>query len=120
VLLGVASFWQGIDVPGESLTGLLIDKIPFPVPTDPIQSAIGDYIQRQGGNPFFDRSIPQATIALSQGIGRLIRTKKDKGIVMILDKRLITKGYGTGIVRALPRFRKVRSLEAAEGFLEDP
>ena len=119
VLLGVASFWEGIDVPGESLTGLLIDKIPFPVPTDPIQSAIGDYIQRQGGNSFFDRSVPQATIALSQGIGRLIRTKKDKGVVMILDKRLITKAYGTSIVQALPQFRKVRSLEVAEGFLEE-
>lgn len=117
VLLGVASFWQGVDVPGESLTGLMIDKIPFPVPTDPIQAAIGDYIQQQGGSSFFDRSVPHATIALSQGIGRLIRTKKDKGVAMILDKRLITKEYGGSIIRALPRFRKVKKFESAEGFL---
>lgn len=117
VLLGVASFWQGVDVPGESLTGLLIDKIPFPVPTDPIQAAIGDYIERQGGRAFFDRSVPYATIALAQGIGRLIRSKSDRGIVMICDKRLITKEYGAGIIRALPKLKKVRSFEAAQDFL---
>lgn len=117
VLLGVASFWQGIDVPGEALTGLLIDKIPFPVPTDPVQAAIGDYIERNGGNPFFDRSVPHATIALSQGIGRLIRSKKDRGIVLITDNRLITKNYGNGIIRALPHLKKVRTFEKAEGFL---
>lgn len=117
VLLGVASFWQGVDVPGESLTGLLIDKIPFPVPTDPVQAAIGDFIERNGGSSFFDRSVPHATIALSQGIGRLIRSKSDRGVVMITDKRLITKGYGKSIIRALPQLKKVRSFEKAAGFL---
>jgi len=117
VLLGVASFWQGVDVPGEALTGLLIDKIPFPVPTDPIQDAIGDYIERNGGSPFFKRAVPHATIALSQGIGRLIRTKEDRGVVVITDNRLITKNYGGAIIRALPHLKKVRSFEKAEGFL---
>ena len=117
VLLGVSSFWQGIDIPGEALTGLLIDKIPFPVPTDPVQVAVNQHIEKSGGNPFMQRAVPQATIALSQGIGRLIRTKQDRGIAVIMDNRLVEKGYGSKIVRSLPGLSKVRSFSAAMKFM---
>ena len=109
--------WQGIDVPGEALTGLLIDKIPFPVPTDPVQMAVNQHIERRGGNAFMQRSVPQATIALSQGVGRLIRTKKDRGIVVIMDNRLIEKGYGAKIINSMPGLTKVRSFSQVLKFM---
>lgn len=114
VLLGVASFWEGVDVPGEALTGLLIDKVPFPVPVDPINEAVGEWVERNGGSAFFDFSVPKATIALCQGVGRLIRTKDDKGVVVITDRRLIDKGYGERIIRSLPPFFKTQRIEDAE------
>lgn len=114
VLLGVASLWEGIDVPGEALTGLLIDKVPFPVPVDPINEAVGEWVEANGGSSFFDFSIPKATISLCQGVGRLIRTKTDKGVVIITDRRLIDKGYGEDIIRSLPPFFKTQLLEDAE------
>jgi len=118
VLLGVASFWQGIDVPGKALSGLFIDKIPFMVPNTPFNEALSELIEERGGNPFMDLSVPRATIALCQGVGRLIRTTTDRGIVVITDTRLINKRYGEMIIRSLPEFKKVQDMDKAVGFLD--
>ncbi len=118
VLFGVASFWQGIDVPGKALSGLFIDKIPFMVPNTPFNEALSELIEERGGNSFMDLSVPRATIALCQGVGRLIRTTTDRGIVVITDTRLINKRYGETIVRSLPEFKKVQDMSKAVGFLD--
>lgn len=114
VLLGVDSFWTGVDIPGRSLTGLLIDKIPFGSPSDPVNKAIAELLQSLGRSVFLERVMPEATIKLRQGSGRLIRTRSDVGIVFILDTRLLITGYGDTIVSSLPGFIKVRSLEKAQ------
>lgn len=119
VLLGVRSFWQGIDIPGDALTGLFIDKIPFPVPDDPKLEALNEYVQSEGGNPFFDIALPRATIALRQGVGRLIRRRTDIGVVVITDRRLIEKSYGDYVVRSLPDFEKAKSMRYAREFMDD-
>ena len=119
VLLGVASFWTGVDVPGRSLTGLLIDKLPFPVPTDPVNKAMDALLKRQGRNAFMERAIPQATIALRQGIGRLIRTADDVGVAVIADTRLYDKPYGAMIRASLPEFLDTRDIEVGFSFMED-
>lgn len=119
VLMGVASFWTGVDIPGRSLTGLLIDKIPFGSPSDPVNKAVDELLKSRGRNVFMERAVPEATIKLRQGAGRLIRTRSDIGIVVITDTRLLTTGYGDGIVASLPEFRKVRSLEKAQEFARD-
>ncbi len=102
VLLGTESFWQGVDVPGESLSNVIITKLPFAVPDQPVTEARIDEIRRQGGNPFMDYQIPEAVLRLKQGIGRLIRTRDDRGIVVILDNRVVTKRYGRLFLESLP------------------
>lgn len=119
VLMGVASFWTGVDVPGRALSGLLIDKIPFGSPSDPVNKAVDELLKSRGKNVFMERAVPEATIKLRQGAGRLIRTRSDIGIVVITDTRLLTTGYGDGIVGSLPEFKKVRSLERAQEFAEE-
>lgn len=119
VLLGVASLWEGVDVPGEALTGLLIDKIPFPVPVDPIVEAASELVEKRGGNSFFDFSLPKATISLCQGIGRLIRSTTDRGVVVITDRRLIDKRYGEKMIRSLPPFWKTQNMRDAWKMLEE-
>ncbi len=103
ILLGTSSFWEGIDVPGESLSGLIIMKLPFEVPTDPIIAARNDKIRESGGNPFWEESLPAAIIKFKQGFGRLIRSKKDKGEIILLDRRILDKSYGSSFIRSLPK-----------------
>jgi len=94
VLFGLDSFWMGVDVPGESLSNLIITRLPFQVPSHPVVQAKMEFIEKHGGNSFFEYSLPEAILKFRQGIGRLIRHKTDKGIIAILDNRIITKTYG--------------------------
>ncbi len=105
VLFATSSFWQGVDVRGDQLSCVIIDKLPFAVPSDPIVAARSKFIDENGGKSFFDYSVPQAVISLKQGIGRLIRSKTDRGVIAILDPRLRTKGYGRDFLNSLPRMR---------------
>jgi len=110
VLLGTASFWEGVDFPGESLEVLLIARLPFPVPTDPVIAARSEQIVEAGGDPFRELMMPEALLRFRQGIGRLIRTATDRGVVVIVDPRIARAGYGPKFVAALPaRPRVVRS-----------
>ncbi len=119
VLLGSASFWEGVDVPGAALSVVIIDKLPFAPPDDPLFAARLDQLRAEGGNPFFDYQLPQAVIALKQGAGRLIRTETDRGVLMICDPRLTDKPYGKRIWRSLPPMRRTRELAEVEAFFAE-
>jgi ATP-dependent DNA helicase DinG len=116
VLVATMSFWEGVDVPGHALRLVILDKIPFAVPTDPVLQARCAEIERQGGNPFAQLSVPSAAIALKQGFGRLLRTQRDGGIVALLDRRMISKGYGKTLLSSLPPARRVSSVEGLAAF----
>jgi ATP-dependent DNA helicase DinG len=111
VLFATSSFWQGVDVQGEQLSCVIIDKLPFAVPTDPIVAARTRFIDENGGKSFFDYSVPQAVITLKQGIGRLIRSSSDKGVIAILDSRLKTKSYGRDFLNSLPKCKITSELQ---------
>ena len=111
VLLGAASFWEGVDVAGSNLSCVIIDKLPFAHPDNPVLQARINKIVENGGNAFFDYQLPKAIIALKQGVGRLIRTETDKGILVICDKRIMTKGYGRQFINSLPKMSKTNKLE---------
>jgi len=116
VLVATMSFWEGVDVPGDALRLVIIDKIPFAVPTDPIVVARSQAIEQAGGKPFVEYSVPQAAITLKQGFGRLIRTRKDRGIVAILDRRVRTRGYGQTLLGGLPSALRTEQFADVEAF----
>lgn len=119
VLFGVKSFWEGVDVGGQALSLVVIDKLPFPPPDDPVWQAKCDAINRRMRNEwawFNELAIPYTTIALKQGFGRLIRTGSDRGVVALLDGRLTSKGYGSRVLKALPPATQTRSLDAVRAF----
>jgi ATP-dependent DNA helicase DinG len=107
VLLGTASFWEGVDVPGDALRGLLIAKLPFRVPTEPITAAHCEAIEARGGDSFRDYMLPHASLRLKQGFGRLVRSSSDRGVVVIADPRVVTKSYGRGMLEGLPPARRI-------------
>ncbi|MFZ2445626.1 MAG: ATP-dependent DNA helicase [Syntrophobacteraceae bacterium] len=118
VLLATSSFWQGIDVPGESLSCLLIDKLPFEVPDDPVTAARLDRLARDGKNSFYEYQVPRAAIQLKQGIGRLIRSSRDRGVIALFDVRIYTKSYGQVFLKSLPPCRVVHSIEEIGEFFQ--
>ena len=116
ILVGSQTFWEGVDVKGEQLSVVVIDKLPFNPPDEPVLAACIERIERAGGNAFMDYQLPRAVITLKQGAGRLIRDETDRGTLMICDPRLVEKPYGKRIWRALPPFRRTRSLAEVEAF----
>jgi ATP-dependent DNA helicase DinG len=118
VLLAVASFWEGVDVPGDSLSCVIIDKLPFEVPSDPVLQARIQALEEAGGKPFFDLQVPRAILTLRQGVGRLMRAATDCGVIAIMDVRLFSKGYGRGFRASLPPSPVVRDLAAVRVFFE--
>ena len=114
VLFATSSFWEGVDVQGEALSCVIVDRLPFAPPDDPVVSARIERIRGASGEPFYSFQVPMAVIALKQGLGRLIRTRSDRGILCILDKRILTKSYGRVFRNSLydsPLHRNVRDIE---------
>lgn len=120
VLLATASFWQGVDVVGDQLSCVIIDKLPFASPMDPVVSARIDRLRNRGGNPFGEYQVPVAILMLKQGLGRLIRSASDRGILAVLDSRLLERPYGQRFLESLPPARLVHDRAAVAGFLDDP
>ena len=116
ILFGTNTFWQGIDVPGKSLQCVIITKLPFVVPDDPIQEARMELLTSQDIDPFRHYQVPRAIIMLKQGFGRLIRTKKDSGMVAILDPRIKTRFYGKWFFKSLPVCKQTTSLKEVREF----
>ncbi len=119
VLFATSSFWQGVDVRGEQLSCVIIDKLPFAVPSDPIIAARQRYIEEQGGSSFYEYSVPQAIISLKQGLGRLIRSTTDRGVLAVLDPRLRTKMYGQTFLQSLPPCRITSDVDQLRRFFAD-
>ena len=120
VLFGASSFWQGVDVQGEQLSCVIIDRLPFAVPSDPVVKARMDAIANAGGNPFFDFQVPAAVITLKQGFGRLVRSLSDRGVLMLLDPRIQRARYGRIFLDSLPPYRVTHSLADVESFFAAP
>ena len=119
ILLGTSSFWEGVDVRGRALSCVVIDKLPFASPGDPVMQARIDAIKQSGGQPFMDYQVPRAVIALNQGVGRLIRDVDDHGVVVIGDPRMSTKPYGRIFKRSLPPMPIVSDVSYVKNFFED-
>jgi ATP-dependent DNA helicase DinG len=119
VLLATSSFWQGVDVVGDALSCVIIDKLPFASPADPITAARIEAIRIRGGDPFGEYQVPLAILTLQQGLGRLIRHRQDRGVLSILDPRVRTKGYGRRFLASLPPAPVVHHLARLEAFFSD-
>jgi ATP-dependent DNA helicase DinG len=117
VLFATASFWQGVDVKGEALSAVIVDKLPFQVPSDPLVAARSAQIEREGGNPFSEYQVPNAVLRLKQGFGRLIRSTTDRGILAVLDNRLSTKSYGKLFMASLPDYEVTDSIDQLVTFM---
>ena len=116
VLFATSSFWQGVDVQGEQLSCVIIDRLPFAVPTDPVVAARVKAIDAEGGNAFFQYQVPSAVITLKQGFGRLIRSLHDRGLLVLLDNRILKKQYGRVFVDSLPNYKRTTDMRVVEGF----
>lgn len=116
VLFATSSFWQGVDVQGEQLSCVIIDRLPFAVPTDPVVSARVKAIDADGGNAFFQYQVPAAVITLKQGFGRLIRSLHDRGLLVLLDNRILKKQYGRVFIESLPNYKRTTDLQVVESF----
>lgn len=119
VLVATSSFWEGVDVRGDELTCVIIDKLPFTAPDDPLLRARIEDCELRGGEPFSDVQLPDAVITLKQGVGRLIRDTSDYGVIVICDNRLVTRPYGEVFLRSLPPSPRTRSIQKAIAFLEE-
>ena len=117
VLFATASFWQGVDVPGEQLSCVIVDRLPFAVPSDPIVAARVQALEEEGRNPFAEFQVPQAVLSLKQGFGRLIRTKTDRGVLALLDTRIQRMPYGKIFLESLPRYHRTNDLGEVGRFL---
>jgi ATP-dependent DNA helicase DinG len=116
VLVASQSFWEGVDVRGEALSLVVIDKLPFAPPDDPVLAARIEHMRKQGHNPFFDYQLPRAVISMKQGAGRLIRDERDRGVLMVCDPRMVDKPYGRRIWQSLPPMRRTREISEVEAF----
>lgn len=119
VLFATSSFWQGVDVQGQQLSVVIVDRLPFAVPTDPVVAARVRLINEDGGNAFVDYQVPQAVIALKQGFGRLIRSQKDRGVLTILDHRMVRKRYGKVFLDSLPSYARTNRIEDVREFMRE-
>jgi ATP-dependent DNA helicase DinG len=119
VLVATQSFWEGVDVPGQALRLVILEKVPFSVPSDPLIQARALRVEERGGQPFRELFLPAAQMMLKQGFGRLIRTRSDRGVVALLDSRVLRRGYGQSLLGALPPARRVIDLEQVCRFLEE-
>ena len=119
VLLATASFWQGVDVAGEQLSCVIVDKLPFASPGDPVVAARIDRLRRRGANAFGEYQVPVAVLMLKQGLGRLIRSARDRGILAVLDSRLVNKQYGRRFLESLPPARLVHDIEEVARFMAE-
>jgi ATP-dependent DNA helicase DinG len=118
VLFGTSSFWQGIDVQGEQLSCVIIDRLPFAVPSDPVIAARTEAIRLAGGNAFYEYQVPQAALALKQGFGRLIRGATDRGALVLLDNRITKLAYGRVFFDSLPPYRLTKNLQDIQKFFD--
>jgi ATP-dependent DNA helicase DinG len=118
VLFATSSFWQGVDVPGEQLSCVIIDKLPFAVPNDPVVEARIRAVREEGGNAFYEYQIPQAALALKQGFGRLVRSRSDRGVLVLLDNRISKQRYGQVFFASLPDYRFTTRIAEVESFFD--
>jgi ATP-dependent DNA helicase DinG len=118
VLFGTSSFWQGVDVQGEQLSCVIIDRLPFAVPNDPVVQARMKAIEEAGGKPFFEYQVPEAVLTLKQGFGRLIRSLEDRGVLVLLDPRIRRQRYGQTFLASLPPYRVTTDITDVQSFFE--